>query len=63
MTSLPGSNCTRMPVSTGRLSSRDAERPTRPIVSSSASRSTWCSSTESTSGSRGKSSDEYVCRR
>ena len=40
MTSLPASKRTRMPVSTGRDSSRDADRATRAIVSSSASRST-----------------------
>ena len=40
MTSVPPVNWTRMPVSTGRDSSRDAARATRPIVSSSGSRST-----------------------
>ena len=43
ITILPGSKRTRMPVSTGRLSSRDALRPTRATVSISASRSTVCS--------------------
>ena len=63
MTILPVSKRTRMPVSTGRLSSRDALRPTRATVSISASRSTVCRTPVSTSGSRGKSSAEYVCRR
>ena len=63
ITTLPGSNRTRMPVRTGRLSSRDALRPTREIVSTSASRSTECSASDSTSGRRGKSSAEYVCSR
>ena len=60
MTSLPLPNCTRMPVSTGRDSSRDAARATRAIVSSSDSRSTANVATASTSGSRGKSSALYV---
>ena len=38
MTSFPPSKRTRMPVSTGRDSSREAERPTREIVSRNASR-------------------------
>ena len=44
ITILPGSKRTRIPVRTGRLSSRDAERPTRFTVSSSASPSIGCSS-------------------
>ena len=55
MTSLPASKRTRIPVRTGRDSSRDAERATRSTVSSSASRSIECSCA-STAGSRGKSS-------
>ena len=56
MTSLPAPKRTRIPVSTGRDSSRDAERETRSIVSSSDGRSTREVATTSTSGSRGKSS-------
>ena len=63
ITILPGSKRTRIPVRTGRLSSRDAERPTRVTVSISASRSIACSGVASTSGNRGKSSAEYVCNR
>ena len=63
ITSLPGSKRTRTPVSTGRDSSRDAERLTRATVSSSVSRSTSCRSAASTSGSRGKSSAVYVFSR
>jgi hypothetical protein len=58
ITIFPGSKRTRIPVSTGRLSSRDAERPTRATVSTSASRSIACSWAVSTSGRRGKSSTE-----
>ena len=58
MTIFPGSKRTRIPVSTGLLSSRDAERPTRLTVSISASPSTGNSSIASMSGSLGKSSDE-----
>ena len=54
---------TRMPVSTGRDSSRDAARATRAIVSSSDSRSTANVATASTSGRRGKSSALYVLQR
>ena len=61
MTSVPAVNCTRMPVSTGRDSSRDAARATRWIVSSSGSRSTANVVTASSSGRRGKSSGLYVC--
>ena len=56
MTILPAVNWTSTPVSTGRDSSRDAARATRPIVSSSDSRSTENVAIESTSGRRGKSS-------
>ena len=56
MMSFDPSNCTSTPVSTGRDSSRDAARDTRPIVSSSAPASTLEVCTVSTSGSRGKSS-------
>src|SRR6266550_2764744 len=60
MTSLPASKRTRIPVNTGRDSSRDAERATRETVSSSDSRSTVNVPTASRSGSRGKSSAAYV---
>ena len=63
MTSFPGSKCTSTPVSTGRDSSREAERLTRATVSSNVWRSTSCSSIPSVSGSRGKSSALYVCSR
>ena len=63
ITSLPASKRARMPVSTGRDSSRDAERETRPTVSSSASLSTLNVPIDSTSGRRGKSSTLYVWRR
>src|SRR5450756_1158160 len=52
----PFSNCTRMPVSTGRDSSREAARATRPAVSRNASRSTLKTPSLAISGSRGKSS-------
>ena len=57
MTSFDPSNWTSTPVSTGRDSSRDAARETLPIVSSNAPASTLEVCTDSTSGSRGKSSD------
>ena len=63
ITSLPGSKRARIPVSTGRDSSRDAERDTCATVSSSASASTVKICVSSTSGSRGKSSALYVCSR
>ena len=63
ITILPVSKRTRIPVSTGRLSSRDALRPTRATVSIRASRSTVCRTPVSTSGRRGKSSAEYVWSR
>ena len=56
MTSFSPSKRTRMPVSTGRDSSREAERPTREIVSRNASRSTAKAVSGSISGKRGKSS-------
>ena len=62
MTSFPASKRTRIPVSTGRDSSREAERATRSMVSSSASRSIACS-WASTAGSRGKSSALKTCSR
>ena len=62
ITSLPASKRTRMPVSTGRDSSREADRATRSTVSSSASRSIECSCA-STAGSRGKSSALKTFRR
>ena len=62
MTSFPASKRTRIPVSTGRDSSREAERATRSMVSSSASRSIACS-WASTAGRRGKSSALKTCRR
>ena len=52
---------TKIPVSTGRDSSRDAARATRWIVSSSDSRSTVNVCTVSSSCKRGKSSGLYVC--
>ena len=60
ITSFPASNRTRIPVSTGRDSSRDAERETRETVSSSDCRSTVNVPTASRSGRRGKSSAAYV---
>ena len=62
MTSFPASKRTRIPVSTGRDSSREAERATRSMVSSNASRSIACS-WASTAGSRGKSSALKTCSR
>ncbi len=61
MTSFPDSKRTRMPVSTGRDSSREAERLTFAIVSRNAARSTVNSSPPE-SGRRGKSSALNVCR-
>ena len=62
MTSFPSSKRTRIPVRTGRDSSRDAERPTFVIVSRNAVRSTWNCSPPPGSGRRGKSSALNVCR-
>ena len=61
MISFPSPKRTRTPVSTGRDSSREAERPTRVIVSRSAARATPNVCAASTSGSLGKSSAECVC--
>ena len=55
MTSLSPSNFTRMPVRTGRDSSREAARATFSIVASRAGAAIACSGTSS-GGSRGKSS-------
>ena len=60
ITSLSPANWTSTPVRTGRASSREAARATRPIVSSSASRSTVNVSVSVSSGNRGKSSALYV---
>jgi hypothetical protein len=60
MTTLSPSKRTRIPVSTGRDSSRDAERLTRAIVSRNASRLTVKAVSSSISGKRGKSSAPYV---
>src|SRR5919202_1547197 len=60
MTTRESSKRTRIPVRTGRDSSRDAARLTRAIVSRNAARSTENPSPSSTSGSRGKSSGLYV---
>jgi hypothetical protein len=62
MISLPASKRTRIPVSTGRDSSREADLATRSTVASSASRSIACS-WASTVGRRGKSSALKTCRR
>ena len=56
ITSLSPSKRTRMPVSTGRDSSREADLPTREIVSRKTSRSTVNALSGSISGRRGKSS-------
>ena len=53
MMSFSPSNRTRIPVNTGRDSSREAARLTRPAVSSTASASTDMSSTVDASGRRG----------
>src|SRR3954469_18928811 len=51
---------TRMPVSTGRVSSREAERATLPTVSTKAGAGTWTRSSPSSSGNGGEASRRSV---